>query len=204
MALKETKRKGFNFFRSYYDVYNELDDESKVQFIDALLDRQFLGVKPDGLKGMANFAYISQVNSIDSQVKGYEDKTNTRLIDPPTVGVKEKTITPTLQVQVQGKGKGKGEDPAPTPFVIKKALLDYGFKENLVSDWLKVRKKKRLTDSETAYNSFIKVIERASTVDKNTILEKCVEKSWGGLEYEWLINAGLIKEEGSKPFKYEY
>ena len=27
MAFKETKRKGFNFFRSYYDVYNELETD---------------------------------------------------------------------------------------------------------------------------------------------------------------------------------
>ena len=75
-----TKRKCFRFFRSYYDVYNELEtDKQKLDFINALLDRQFLGIKPDSLKGLAKFAYISQTNSIDSQVKGYEDKTKTKL-----------------------------------------------------------------------------------------------------------------------------
>jgi len=118
--MKLTKRKGFNFFRSYYDVYNELNDKDKVQFINALFDRQFLGVKPTDLTGMAKFAYISQTNSIDSQVKGYEDKTGTKLQDettpptvPPSVGVKNINLTPTLQVQekvqvqVQEKGKVK-------------------------------------------------------------------------------------------------
>jgi hypothetical protein len=111
--MKLTKRKGFNFFRSYYDVYNELSDKDKVQFMDALLDRQFLGVKPNGLKGMSKFAYISQTNSIDSQVKGYNDKAQS-LGTPPlggalggAVGVNEKDLTPTLQVQEKGKGKGK-------------------------------------------------------------------------------------------------
>lgn len=102
---KLTKRKGFNFFRSYYDVYNELETtEDKVAFIDALLDRQFLGVKPTDLKGLAKFAYISQVNSIDSQVKGYEDKTKTILTPtlPPTQGV---IAPPTEQVQVKEKEK---------------------------------------------------------------------------------------------------
>jgi len=105
--IKLTKRKGFNFFRSYYDVYNELENnEDKVSFIDALLDRQFLGVKPLELKGMAKFAYISQTNSIDSQVKGYEDKTG--LILTPTVGgtIGGKT-TPAEQVQVEVKDKVK-------------------------------------------------------------------------------------------------
>lgn len=105
--MKLTKRKGFNFFRSYFDVYNELDNDSdKVAFMDALLERQFMGVKPTELKGMAKFAYISQTNSIDSQVKGYEDKTKTRLnplepviitpTEPPSHGGE---VTPTLQVE---------------------------------------------------------------------------------------------------------
>ena len=84
--MKLTKRKGFNFFRSYYDVYNELTtDKEKAQFIDALLDRQFLGIEPTDLKGMPRFAYISQTNSIDSQVKGYEDKLNVRLDGRPYI-----------------------------------------------------------------------------------------------------------------------
>ena len=52
--MKKTKRKGFNFFRSYYDVFNELPKEDKLVFIEALLDRQFLGIKPDNLQGMLN------------------------------------------------------------------------------------------------------------------------------------------------------
>lgn len=113
--VKNTKRKGFNFFRSYFDVYNELSDKDKVQFMDALLDRQFLGVKPEELTGMAKFAYISQTNSIDSQVKGYEDKTGTKLsidggLPTPTIGgCYGGTDTPTLQVEVEVEEKEKVE-----------------------------------------------------------------------------------------------
>lgn len=110
MGIKLTKRKGFNFFRSYYDVYNELESkEDKVAFIDALLDRQFLGVKPENLKGLAKFAYISQTNSIDAQVKGYEDKTGEKLTptEPPAIGVSE---PPTEQVEVKEEVKLQGKD----------------------------------------------------------------------------------------------
>ena len=112
--VKQTKRKGFNFFRSYFDVYNELSDKDKLQFIDALLNRQFLGVKPECLNGMAKFAYISQTNSIDSQVKGYEDKTGTKLnictndgvLDTPSLGgTQGGTDTPSLQVEEKEKEK---------------------------------------------------------------------------------------------------
>jgi hypothetical protein len=103
--MKLTKRKGFNFFRSYFDVYNELEnDKDKVQFIDALLNRQFLGIKPTNLKGMAKFAYISQTNSIDGQVSGYETKTGNKLSNTPTEGAKQGVDTPP---DLQGKGKGK-------------------------------------------------------------------------------------------------
>jgi uncharacterized phage protein (TIGR02220 family) len=105
MAIKLTKRKGFNFFRSYYDVYNELEtDSDKVAFIDALLDRQFLGIKPTNLKGMAKFAYISQTNSIDSQVKGYEDKTGI-ILDPTQGGSVGCIVTPTEQEKEKEKEK---------------------------------------------------------------------------------------------------
>jgi hypothetical protein len=107
MAIKLTKRKGFNFFRSYYDVYNELEtDSDKVAFIDALLDRQFLGIKPTNLKGMAKFAYISQTNSIDSQVKGYEDKTGI-ILDPTQGGSVGGMVTPTEQEKEKEKEKEK-------------------------------------------------------------------------------------------------
>ena len=109
--MKKTKRKGFNFFRSYYDVFNELSDEDKLAFIEALLDKQFLGINPTDLKGLAKFAWISQINSIDSQVKGYEDKTGVKLT--PTVGGSERvenTPTEQVQVEVEEKGKEKGKE----------------------------------------------------------------------------------------------
>lgn len=63
----------FKFYKSYFDVANELSDKDRLAFYDALINRQFFGIEPN-LKGMANFAYISQKHNIDSQVKGWEDK----------------------------------------------------------------------------------------------------------------------------------
>ena len=69
-----SERKAFKFYHSYYEVLNELNDKDKLSFINALLHRQFTGVEPTNLKGMAKFAYISQKHSIDSQVEGYINK----------------------------------------------------------------------------------------------------------------------------------
>ena len=71
-------RKAFNFYRSYYDVAKELSKKDREEFLMALLQKQFEGIEPK-LEGMAKFAYLSQQHSIDSQVKGYEDKTKEKL-----------------------------------------------------------------------------------------------------------------------------
>ena len=153
--MKLTKRKGFNFFRSYYDVYNELSDKDKVLFMDALLDRQFLGVKPNIPKGMANFAYLSQTNSIDSQVKGYEDKTKTKLLITPTDGGADGGVdTPTLQVQVQEKEKEQYNIPTKVDgFDFDKLLIfiNNSFKRNYktINKSVQQKYKARLKDGYT-------------------------------------------------------
>ena len=61
-------RKAFNFYKSYFDVYNSLEkDKDKKEFIEALLNKQFYGVDPE-LTGISAFAYKSQEHSILSQV----------------------------------------------------------------------------------------------------------------------------------------
>ena len=157
--VKLTKRKGFNFFRSYFDVYNELESaQDKVDFIDALLNRQFLGVKPTDLKGMAKFAYISQTNSIDSQVKGYEDKTKTILT--PTVGVNKKDLTPSLQVQVEEKVQVQVQDvkdtKVSTSIDFDKLLIAFNQITNkncrVVNSKTRAQLKARLKDGYTKQN----------------------------------------------------
>ena len=152
--MKLTKRKGFNFFRSYFDVYNELDnDADKIAFIEAILDRQFLGLKPTELTGMAKFAYISQTNSIDSQVKGYEDKKRERLDGRtyykddknPTKGVKSPpaygdTEPPAYGVdlppagQVEEEGEVEEKEKQQTTTVIKEKIDVVDFKNEIAKE----------------------------------------------------------------------
>lgn len=102
-----SERKAFNFFRSYWTVYKELNDKDKVKFMDALLERQFEGKEPN-LSGMSLFAYLSQQHSIDSQVLGYEHKTGTKL--GGSVGGREGA-----SAQEEGQEEGQGEEQVETP-----------------------------------------------------------------------------------------
>lgn len=72
-------------------------------------------------------------------------------------------------------------------FSFERSLIDYGFDKQLVTDWLKVRKTKKATNTETAYKNFIAELEQR-TCNINEVLEICVEKSWSGFKWSWVDN----------------
>lgn len=174
--VKLTKRKGFNFFRSYYDVYNELEDADKVKFMDALLDRQFLGVKPTELIGMSKFAYISQTNSIDSQVKGFEDKTGIKLSPPCVGGSVGVVLPPTVQVEEKGEVQveEKGEEkvkitiPKKTEKVFSEEII------NCFNKCLKYFPEQLRPKTVNITNNWLETIEKLNRLDKIPF-EKIVE-----------------------------
>jgi len=99
--MKETKRKTFKFYRSYYDIFNELNnDKDKLEFIKAVLDKQFLGTDPE-LKGIVKFAYVSQLHSIEKQVKGWQDATGQELTGAYTHPLEGSTMHPPQEVEVK-------------------------------------------------------------------------------------------------------
>lgn len=60
-------RKAFNFYRSYWDVAQELPEKDRLAFYDAVMKAQFTGEFTQ-LKGMAKLAFVSQQHSIKSLV----------------------------------------------------------------------------------------------------------------------------------------
>lgn len=78
-------------------------------------------------------------------------------------------------------------------FNFRQALIDYGFLPNLVDEWLQVRRTKRLTNTETAFKSFISELEKRhdseiNIVNINEVLKEIVNKSWGGFKWSWIDN----------------
>ena len=97
MAKKLTKRKAFNFLRSYYDVLNELtDDKDKLSYLLAIMDKSFLDENPEGLSFLANLCYESQRHSIESSVNGWKRAEKTDLLGNPitTIETTPRTTPP--------------------------------------------------------------------------------------------------------------
>jgi hypothetical protein len=84
--MKPTKRKAFNFLRSYFDVFNELkEDKDKLEFLTSIINKQFLNEDPKDLSFIVKLCYESQRHSIESSVKGWLRVSNTDVLGNPTI-----------------------------------------------------------------------------------------------------------------------
>jgi hypothetical protein len=134
--MKKTKRKGFNFLSSYFDVLNQLETNSdKLNFLLSVINKQFLDQDPEGLNFVVKLAYESQRHQIESSVKGYKDKMKTELNgnplqDPPEGGTQGGMVAPSVQEEEKGKEqeKGKGKRFTPPTFEeLKSYFLQNGY-----------------------------------------------------------------------------
>ena len=145
--MKYTRRKDFRFYRSYFDVLNELESEAdQLAFLKALINRQFLGQEPE-LTGISKFAYVSQQHAIEQQCKGWEQKKGIKLNSPENRGAQGVTQPPP-QGGTQGGTEG-GPPPPPLQRVTSnKQLNNYVSEKNAAADV----KSKRLDFLEILHN----------------------------------------------------
>jgi len=165
-------RKAFKFYRSYFDVAQELNDKDRLAFYDALLNRQFNGIELE-LNGLAKFAYISQKHSIDAQVKGYEDKVQ-HPITPPCVGGSVGAIEPPL-VQEKEKEKEK-EQLVIVPFQERVSKFLLWFNTEFIKHG-KHESKFKVLNNQTEKN-LKKLLDKYSAEEWNTAFENMINNSW--------------------------
>ncbi|WP_347217902.1 DUF6291 domain-containing protein [Chryseobacterium sp.] len=97
-------------------------------------------------------------------------------------------VTDTVNGTVTGTVKGTGKPyKSPTDFSFYKSLISIGAESKLANEWLAVRKKKKATDTETAFDGFVREMNKGG-LDINSTLRICIEKSWSGLKASWLEN----------------
>lgn len=75
-------------------------------------------------------------------------------------------------------------------FSFVESLKNLGAEDQLIQDWLVVRKTKKASNSETAFKGFDRELKK-SNLDVNTVLRICIERSWQGFTASWLNNIDL-------------
>jgi hypothetical protein len=112
-------RKAFKFYRSYWEVAQELNDKERLKFYDALLLKQFTG-QDLPVDGMSKFAILSQRHSIDLQIDGYVAQFKKKHPnEDPWQGVMQGVITTPL-VQEKEKEKEKENVTSESDFYFEK------------------------------------------------------------------------------------
>lgn len=174
--------KRFNYKEEFDELLNEgIIDLEEDKIIIKFLDNQYF-----------NATSKSSVNSLNGAKGGRpkkqtetEIKANQNPIESESKGIREDKI---IKEEIKENEIIKNESlPALPKFSFLGSLLDYGFDRQLVEDWLKVRKTKKATNTETAFKNFIAELEQR-TCNINEVLEICVEKSWSGFKWSWIDN----------------
>ena len=147
---KLTKRKAFNFLRSYFDVLNKIEkDEDKLAFLISIINKQFLDEDPKELNFLVDLCYLSQKHAIETSVKGWKRVNKTDVMGDPTT---DPTTNPTTNPQEEEEEEEEKEEE-------------------------KEKKQKRLYEFETFWETYNKKVGRKDVERKFlTLPQKDVDK----------------------------
>lgn len=104
-----------------------------------------------------------------------------------------------IEIDTRERAKTKNISERVKNFPFREKLIEYGFYESLVDDWLKVRKTKKATNTKTAFNSIIREFERKNC-DINEMLEIAITNSWSGFKHSWVekLNNEKTNQNGTR------
>jgi hypothetical protein len=176
---------------------SQCDGMIKIGFLDEqLTDRQYISIK-----------------NANNAKEGWEKRKSTKKCERNANRCNIEEEEEEEEEEEKNKNKKrkeeekKGDKSPPIKFDFEKKLIEYGFEEKAVKQWLVVRKNKKATNSEIAFDSLIKKIEQRAC-EKNEILKIIIEKSWSGFEWEWIDNLsknknGRTEQAERKPIEHK-
>jgi hypothetical protein len=182
----ENKRDSCIFYRSFYEAISDLTKEQQADVYNAIFEYTLNFNHPE-LLGISKTVFTLIKPQLDANNKRFENgsKPKQKQNRSKTEANNKQTISETqANYNVNDNVNNNINYNNNKKFSFKQSLLDYGFTEQLISDWLKVRKEKKASNTETAYKNFISEIQKREC-DINNILEFIVSKSWSGFKWEW-------------------
>ena len=75
-------------------------------------------------------------------------------------------------------------------FSFVEAHKKLGANDQLINDWLAVRKTKKASNNQTSFSRFESQLAKTN-LDINTVLRICIERDWKGFDTSWLANVNL-------------
>jgi hypothetical protein len=105
------------------------------------------------------------------------------------LGVIKGDVKPQSKVKDIKLNESKEDEPSSPPvFSFLNSLISLGVEDQTAKDWMKVRKEKKATNTETALKAFLTSVEKSGKT-VNEVVKICAENSWKGFNKDWLTNS---------------
>lgn len=113
--------------------------------------------------------------------KNETDRAESLNLIPPT------QIPDSLNTDIRNHETFVSSSDKPKRFDFKKALIEKGGNEESVVAFMAVRKTKKATNTEKAFDLFMNNVNK-SNMNLNQVLEICIQRDWKGFDPSWLNN----------------
>ena len=165
---------------SMYEIHDGLEE---------LLENKIIEIDGDYLfqKRMVKDGELSEKRAVAGQKGGkkaygfclskYQSKTQSKIISK-------------IEANSENENENENDIDNDNEYNIKKfsflkELLSIGVERKIAEEWIKVRRNKKLTQTETAFRKTKAEIDKSGR-SANDCITLCVERSWGGFKAEWI------------------
>ena len=172
------------YFKKDASVLKELIDNKIITLNNDKINVSFLD------KQLNEFKEISEkrTSAANKRWENKEDNASALQLHSKSNAIRE--------YKIREKEIKENKDKA-LPFKFFNSLINLGAEKQLVSDWIAVRKLKKLSNTLTAFNNFeSEVIKSGKNI--NEVLKQCVVNSWGGFKSEWLNKNNISVQQIKK------
>ena len=207
-------KKSFIAYNDWGVVFNELSDEESGKLVKHLFN-YVNGIENKPSDRVTELLFIQIKQTLNRDVEKYENIINRNKINGskggrPTNPNKPKKPSGLFGNPNKPKKPDSDSDSVSDSvnendndiikknnntklFNFRKSLIDLGVDVKLADDWMKVRRNKKATNTQTSFNKIKKQIA-ITTLSANECIQVAVEKDWRGFEAAWLQN---IKEKNN-------
>ena len=208
-------KKGFILYADQKELFSQLPDEIAGKLIkhimayvndenpisdDILINIAFTPIKLQLKRDLIKFEEVKDRRSVAGKI-GAEKRWQTIANDSKRInGIANDSKPKQTIAKIAVKDNVKVKEKDIHIYSFYDSLIEYGFEKDLVTEWIKVRKDKGATNTQTAFKGFIKEVEKNGN-DINFILRTCIERSWKGFHSDWMPK--IQNELNREPTKWK-
>jgi hypothetical protein len=208
-------KKGFILYADQKELFSQLPDEIAGKLIkhimayvndenpvsdDILINIAFTPIKLQLKRDLIKFEEVKDRRSVAGKI-GAEKRWQAIANDSNRInGIANDSKPKQTIAKIAVKDNVKVKEKDIHIYSFYDSLIEYGFEKDLVSEWIKVRKDKGATNTQTAFKGFIKEVEKNGN-DINFILRTCIERSWKGFNSDWMPK--IQNELNREPAKWK-